>query len=70
MLTAPSTSREPEAGDVRLKDNARKRFRENVRCVFDTWSVLDDERTGFDVGANEMIADVDVLGFPVVGVVD
>jgi len=68
MLT--STSREPEMGDVRLENDMRKRFCKNVCSVFNTGSVFDNERPGFNMRANEVIADVDVLCFAVVGVID
>jgi hypothetical protein len=55
---------------VRLKDNARKRFCENVRGIFNAGSVFDNKRVGLDVGANEVITDVDVFGLPMVGVID
>jgi hypothetical protein len=63
-------SREPETGNVRLKNETRKRFGKNVCSVFNTRSVLDNKRTRFNVRANEVIVNVDVLGLPMVGVID
>jgi len=63
-------SREPEMGNVRLENDTRKRFCKNVCSVFNTGSVFDNERPGFNMRANEVIADVDVLCFAVVGVID
>jgi hypothetical protein len=54
---------------VRLKDDTREWFCENVRSVLNTRSVLNNEGVGFDMGANEMIPDVNVLGLSVVGVI-
>jgi len=63
-------NREPKTGNVRLKDNTRKRLCKNVHGVVDTWSMLDDERVGLNVGTYEMIADIDMFGLAVIRVVD
>ena len=55
---------------MRLENETRKRFSEDICCVFDPWNVIDDERSGFNVRANEVIMDINVLGLPVVGVID
>jgi hypothetical protein len=39
---------------VRLKNDARERFRENVCRVFDPWSVFNKEGAGLNVGANSV----------------
>src|SRR6266571_8802949 len=57
-------------GNVRLKDNTRKRLCKNVRGVVDTWSMLDDKRVGLNVGTYEMIADIDMFGLAVIRVID
>jgi hypothetical protein len=63
-------SEEPETGNVRLKNDAREWLCENVCSVLDTRSMFDDEGVGFNVKANEMIADVDVLGLSMIRVID
>ena len=55
---------------MRLKDETRKRFCKNVCSVFDTRSVFDNERPRFNVRANEVVTNVDVFGFAMIGVVD
>jgi len=40
-------SREPEMGNVRLKNNMRKRLCENVCSVINAGSMLDDKGIGF-----------------------
>lgn len=57
-------------GNVRLKNDAREWLCENVHSVFNTRSVFDNERVGFNMRANEMIADVDMLGLSMVRVID
>ena len=63
-------SREPETGNMRLKNDTRERFRENVCSIFDSRSVRDNDRARFNVRANEMVTNVNVLGLAMVGVVD
>ena len=63
-------SREPETGDVRLENDMRKRFCKNVCSVFNARSVFDNERPGFNMRAKEVIMDVNVLCFAMVGVID
>ena len=55
---------------MRLKNETRKRLRENVCSVIDAGSVLNDERIGFNVRVNEVIANIDMFGLSVVGVID
>jgi hypothetical protein len=55
---------------VRLKNDAREWLRENVCSVLNTRSVFDDEGVGFNVRANEMIVNVDVLGLSMIRVID
>ncbi len=66
---APSMSREPETGNMRLKNDAREWLCENVCSVLDTRSVFDDKRVGFNMRANKMIVDVDVLGLSMIRVI-
>jgi hypothetical protein len=65
----PSMSREPETGDVRLKNNTMKRLGEKVGSINNTRSVIYKKKLGFNMRTNKMITDVYVLGFPVIGVV-
>jgi hypothetical protein len=62
-------SREPETGDVRLKNNTMKRLGEKVGSINNTRSVIYKKKLGFNMRTNKMITDVYVLGFPVIGVV-
>ena len=55
---------------MRLKNDARERFRENICRVLNPWSMFDDERARFNVRANEMIMDVNMFGLAMVGVID
>ena len=63
-------SEEPEMGNVRLKCNTRKRLGEKICGIYDARSVIDDEEFRFNVGANEMIMNVDVFGLAMVGIID
>ena len=63
-------SRKPETGDVRLKSDTWKRLGEKVGSVNDPGSVINKKKLGFNVGANEMIANVDVFSLAVIRVVD
>ena len=67
MLTASLNEQRARDGRRGLKNETRKRFCENICSVFNTWSVFDDERPRFNVRANEVIANVDVLGLAMVG---
>ena len=62
-------SREPKTGNMRLENDTKKRLCENVRSVVDTRSMFNDKRIGFDMRANEMITDVDMLGLSMVGII-
>ena len=63
-------NREAETGNVRLKCNTRKRLGEKICGIYDARSVIDDEEFRFNVGANEMITNVDVFGLAMVGIID
>jgi hypothetical protein len=60
---------EPETGNVRLKNETVKRLGEDVGSVDNTRSVFDEKEFGFNVGANEVIPNVDVLCFTVIRVI-
>ena len=47
-----------------------ERFSEEVSSVYDTRSVIDNEKFWFNVGVYKMITYVYVFGFPMIGVVD
>jgi len=55
---------------VRLENKTRKWFGEDICRVVDAWNMIDDERSRFDVRANEVITDVNMLGLPMIGVID
>ncbi len=57
-------------GNVRLENDTRKRFCKNICSVFNTGSVFDNERPRFNMRANEVIVNVNVLGFAIVEVID
>ena len=66
----PSTSREPETGNVRLKNDARERLRKNICSVDDPRSVFNNERIRRDVRTDEVVANINVFGLSMIGVVD
>jgi len=53
-----------------LKYDARERFGKNVGGVLDSRSVGYDEGLGFNMRTDEVVANVDMLGFSVVGIID
>jgi hypothetical protein len=55
---------------VRLKCNTSKRLGEEVGSVDNPRSVINKEKFGVDVRADEVIANVNVLGLAVIGVVN
>jgi hypothetical protein len=63
-------SGKPKTGNVRLKCDMRKGFCKEIGSVHDTGSVIDKEEFGFNMRTNEMIANVDVFGLAVIGIVD
>ena len=62
---APSTHHKAETLYTIKKFCASKRFGEDVGRVGDPRSVDDGDRAGLDMGANEVVADVDVFGLAV-----
>jgi hypothetical protein len=62
-------SREPKTGDVRLEDNTMKRLGEKVGSVNNTGSVIYNKKFGFNVRTNEVITNIYVFGFSVIGII-
>ena len=62
-------SGKPKMGNVKLKNNAMKRLGKNIGGVHDARSMNDYEKFGFNVGTYEMVANVDMFGLPVIGVI-
>ena len=63
-------SGKPETGDVRLKSDMRESLGEEIGGVYNSRSVIDNKQFRFDVRTNEMITDVDVFSFAVIGIID
>jgi hypothetical protein len=55
---------------VRLKSNTMKRFGKEVGSVCNTGSVINNKKLGFNVRTNEMVTDIYVFCFAVIGIVD
>jgi hypothetical protein len=53
-----------------LESNAGEGLGEDVCGIDDPGGVCDEKRLCFDMGADEVIADVDVFGLAVIGVID
>ena len=55
---------------MRLKRDTRKRLGEEIGGVYDSRSVIYNEKLGFDMRMDEMITNVYVFSFAMIGVVD
>src|ERR1700678_4744961 len=62
--------REKNRTEPDLQTLTRERLGEEIGSVYNTRSVTDNKKLGFNVGANEMITDIYMFGFAMIRIID